>query len=175
MRYFRLEAFAVVDAGLLNAGRTTTVEQQFSLFEALEKARKTMQELYGTTEMAWGDIIRVGRGDQLYPCSGAHYGGGEGNKSLRTLLSLGVQETEKGTGKYVAHKGSMAMLLMFMHKDGIESYSCIPWGQSSDPASPHYMDQGEKLFSERKFKPVYRTKEELMKNVASERTLQTSS
>jgi acyl-homoserine lactone acylase PvdQ len=65
----------------------------------------------------------------------------------------------------------MAMLLMFMHKDGIESYSCIPWGQSGDPASPHYMDQGEKLFSNRTFKPVYRTKDELLKNLESEKTL----
>lgn len=174
MRYFRLEAFNVVDAGLVNEGRSTTVEQQLDLLKALEKARTTMTEIYGTTDLAWGEIIKVGRGDQIFPASGAHFGGGEGNKSLRTLLSLGVEEIEKGSGKFLAHKGSMAMLLMFMHKDGIESYSCIPWGQSSDPASPHYMDQGEKLFAQRKFKPVYQSREALMKHVTDTKVLKTA-
>ena len=174
MRYFRLEAFKVVDPEKVNKGLSLTVEEYFDLVKALETARETMTALYGTTEKAWGEIMKVGRGDQLFPTSGVDYGGGEGGERLRTLLSLGVKETEKGSGEYVAHKGSMAMLLMFMHKDGIESYSCIPWGQSSDPKSPHYMDQGKELFSERKFKPVYRTKDALMKNVISQQTLKTN-
>jgi acyl-homoserine-lactone acylase len=173
MRYFRLEAFKVVDAGFVNSGRSISVDDQFTLLKALETARQKMADLYGTTDVAWGDIIKVGRGGKLFPTSGAHFGGGEGNKSLRTLLSLGVKEIEKGSGRFVAEKGSMAMLLMFMHKDGIESYSCIPWGQSADPESPHFMDQGEKLFSQRKFKPVYRSREALMEHATSERVLKT--
>ena len=173
MRYFRLEAFNVVDPARINNGRKPTVEDQFALLKALEKAREKMIGLYGKTDVAWGDIIKVGRGGQLFPASGAHYGGGESAKSLRTLLSIGVREIKKGTGKFVAQKGSMAMLLMFMHQDGIESYSCIPWGQSSDPKSPHYMDQGEKLFTRRTFKPVYRSREALLEHVSSKRTLKT--
>ena len=174
MRYFRLEAFKALDPAPINRGHKLTIEEQFTLLKALDTARETMDKLYGTTEVAWGEIITVGRGGQYYPCSGVNFGGGEGDRSIRTLLSIGVEETEKGSGKYVAHKGSMAMLLMFMHEDGIESYSCIPWGQSADPKSPHYMDQGKELFSQRKFKPVYRTKEALMKNVTSEVTLKTA-
>ena len=37
----------------------------------------------------------------------------------------------------------------------IQSVSVLPWGQSDDPDSPHYMDQGEELFSRRKLKPTW--------------------
>ena len=170
-RYFRLQAFETVDPERVNDGRHLSVDHLFALKDAFEAARAEMVNLYGRTDIAWGDMIFVGRGGKLYPASGGDYGDGENAKRVRSLLSLGVRETEKGSGEYVAAKGSMAMLLMFMHKDGIESYSCVPWGQSADPQSPHYMDQGEKLFTQRKFKPVYQTKEALLKNVESEKTL----
>ena len=173
MRYFRLETFKILDPGPINNGSNLSVELQFEVLAAFKSAREEMDRIYGKTDVPWGEMIKVGRNGQLVPASGAHYGGGEGDKSLRTLLSLGVKETEKGSGTYVAEKGSMAMLLMFMHKDGIESYSCIPWGQSSDPESPHFMDQGEKLFSQRKFKPVYRNRESLMENVTATIKLKT--
>lgn len=174
MRYFRMEAFEVADPLKINAGKELSVEEYFNLKKAFDKARETMIKLYGKTDITWGDMVEVGRGDTFVPTSGADFGRGENDKSLRTLLSLGVHETPEGSGKFRAYKGSMAMLLMFMHKDGIESYSCIPWGQSADPASPHFMDQGEKLFSNRKFKPVYRSKEELLKHVESEKSLKTA-
>jgi acyl-homoserine lactone acylase PvdQ len=53
----------------------------------------------------------------------------------------------------------MSMVLMFFHKDGIETYTCTPWGQSADPASPHHTDQAEKLYSQRKFKQAAITPE----------------
>ena len=35
---------------------------------------------------------------------------------------------------------------------GVRSYSAVPFGQSEDPASPHYTDQGRLLFAEEKLK-----------------------
>lgn len=171
VRYFRLKAFETLDPVKVNEGRHLSVEELFAMKKAIDEAREEMTALYGRTDITWGEMITVGRGGKFFPASGGDYGDGENAKRVRSLLSLGVRETEKGSGKYVAVKGSMAMMLMFMHKDGIESYSCIPWGQNNDPASPHYMDQGEKLFTERTFKPVYQTKEALMEHVTSEKTL----
>ncbi len=82
-----------------------------------------------------------------------------------------VEERPPGSGTYVATNGSMATMLMFLHEDGIESYTCTPWGQSADPASPHYMDQGEKLYSKRQFKPTWFAREELLDHVESEKVL----
>lgn len=171
VRYFRLAAFEKVDPGKVNAGRHLNMDELFALKDALDEARDQMTALYGRTDIAWGDMITVGRGGKFFPASGGDYGGGENDKRVRSLLSLGVRETEQGSGKYLANKGSMAMILMFMHEDGVESYTCVPWGQSADPDSPHYMDQGEKLFTQRKFKPVYRTKEALLENTTSQKAL----
>jgi acyl-homoserine lactone acylase PvdQ len=43
----------------------------------------------------------------------------------------------------------------------------MPWGLSDDPASPHYTDQTEELFSKSIFKPTYFNKNDLMKNLES--------
>ena len=61
---------------------------------------------------------------------------------------------------------------MFFHKEGVESYTRIPWGQSADPESPHYMDQGERLYSKREFKPTWFTKEEVLQHLESKKVLQ---
>ena len=63
------------------------------------------------------------------------------------------------------------MILMFLRPDGIESLTCTPWGQSGHADSPHFMDQGEKLYSPRKMKPTWWTREELLPNVESTRVL----
>jgi len=173
MRYFRLGAFDAVDPVKVNGGRSLAVEDLLALKKAFDAARESMTAIYGKTDIAWGDMVTVGRGGKDVPASGADFGGGENDKRLRTLLSLGTRETEEGSGVYRAYKGTMAMILMFMHKDGIASYSSVPWGQSADPDSPHYMDQGEMLFSERKFKPVYQSKEALLKNVTETKVLAT--
>ncbi|MBI2425058.1 MAG: penicillin acylase family protein [Candidatus Hydrogenedentes bacterium] len=174
VRTWKLLVFKEMDGAPINRAKKLELEAQMKLIDALAQAVTGMKTLYGTTDVAWGDIIKVGRGDTIVPASGADFGGGEGDKSVRTLLSLGVKPLDEAKGTYVAQKGSMAMMLMFMHKDGVESYTCIPWGQSGHPDSPHYMDQGEKLFSERKFKKVYQTRDELKKHVESELALKSN-
>jgi acyl-homoserine lactone acylase PvdQ len=68
--------------------------------------------------------------------------------------------------------GSMATILMFFHKDGVRSFTVTPWGQNSDPKSPHYMDQGEKLYSKRQMKPTWWSEAELLKHVESKTVLE---
>ncbi len=66
-------------------------------------------------------------------------------------------------------------MLMLFREDGIESYTLCPWGQSGDPTSKHYVDQGEQLYGKRIMKPTWWTKEELLadpNNVESELLLE---
>jgi acyl-homoserine lactone acylase PvdQ len=132
-------------------------DDNVSLLNGLREACEQMTQLYGKTEVSWGDIHKVGRSGRFYPVDGVVMGSGE--RRTRTLFNVGARELDKGSGVYVANNGSMSMVLMFFHKDGIETYTCTPWGQSADPASPHHTDQAEKLYSQRKFKPVAITPE----------------
>jgi acyl-homoserine lactone acylase PvdQ len=53
----------------------------------------------------------------------------------------------------------------------IQSFSILPWGESDDPASPHYTDQAEKLFSKATFKSTFFNKNELMENLEATKNL----
>ncbi len=171
VRFWRLEACERVDAARVNQGKPLSDDELPALLDALDAAVAHMRKVYGRIDMAWGEIIKVGRGGRYFPCSGADYGSGENANRLRTLLSVGVEEMPDKPGVYLAERGSMAMILMFFYKDHVDSYTCVAWGQSSNPRSPHYMDQGEKLYSRRKFKPVFHSHEEVQQHAESEKVL----
>jgi acyl-homoserine lactone acylase PvdQ len=53
-----------------------------------------------------------------------------------------------------------------------KSWTVVPLGQSDHPASPHFDDQAEKLFSQGKMKPTYfADREELLKHTESRTVL----
>ncbi|MEA3365408.1 MAG: penicillin acylase family protein, partial [Candidatus Hydrogenedentes bacterium] len=133
---------------------------------------ENLKKQYETIDLAWGDIHVLGRGDIYVGCSGIDYGGGPNRSNkTETLRDVGYRESKDMPGKYVAYKGSVAMMLMFMHADGVKSFSAVPWGNSNDPASPHYMDQGRELYASVKLKETCFKKEALLKNVESERVI----
>jgi acyl-homoserine lactone acylase PvdQ len=52
----------------------------------------------------------------------------------------------------------------------IRSYSSLNFGQSNDPASPHYADQS-RLMSEKRLKPPYFEEADLVGHVTAQETL----
>jgi len=167
MRFWRLKCKeAGVDCDALAEGRPLTLPDQTALLESLAAALAEIKERCGTLDVTWGTLHKVGRGGKLFPVPGGDYG--RGAIAVETLFD--VRCTENADGVLVADNGSMATHLTFLHKDRVESYTCVMWGQSADPGSPHYMDQGEKLFATRTFKPTWFDKDALMDYVASEAT-----
>ena len=85
---------------------------------------------------------------------------------------MDVKSTEDPTtpGRFVAHSGSMAVILMFFGPDGVESFTCTPWGQSAHPESGHFVDQAEKLYSKREMKNTWWKKDDLLRHVESQKT-----
>ncbi len=55
--------------------------------------------------------------------------------------------------------------------DPLQSWSLHNYGQSSDPASPHYDDQARELVSKGRLKSMYFRTEELRGHVRSSKTL----
>jgi acyl-homoserine lactone acylase PvdQ len=54
----------------------------------------------------------------------------------------------------------------------IRSWTAVPIGQSDRPDSPHYTDQAEKLFGERRLKPTWYNPEELAGHTESRTVLE---
>ncbi len=167
-KFWRLKCGKKLDVSPLGKGQSLDAASRKKMIELLTETISEMKARYGQWDVAWGDVHKVGRSGQLFPCGGAEFRSGDREANFsETLFDVKSSENPDQPGQYIADNGSMAMLLMFFYKDGIRSYSCIPWGQSADPASPHHTDQGEKLYSKREMKPTWWTKQELMKHVES--------
>jgi len=171
-KFWRLKCGNEIDLSPLGKGESLSDEARKKMLGLLSDTITEMKQSYGKWDVAWGDIHKVGRSGQFFPVGGADFRSGDKEANVsETLFDVRCSEDPDNPGHYIADNGSMAMLLMFFHKDGIQSYSCTPWGQTTDPESPHHMDQGKKLYSKRKMKPTWWTKAELMPNVESETKL----
>ncbi len=171
-KFWRIKCEPKIDVMAIAKEEAISEVDQVAMLMLLAETLGEMKELYGKTDPAWGDMHVVGRGDKFFPCAGAQYcRGPEKVNQSETLRDIGYGEGPAGPGKYVARKGSGSMILTFLHKDYVESFSCVPWGQSGRPESPHYTDQAEKIYGKRIFKPTLFNKEDLLKTAPSEEVL----
>ena len=171
-KFWRLKLGNELNLDQLQNGGHFDAKQQGLALDILQKTIDEMQAKYGKWNIAWGEIHKVGRGEQLFPTGGADFQSGPGNINFsESLFDVRSKDDTAHPGKFIANSGSMAVILMFFHLDGIRSLTCTPWGQSANPKSPHYTDQGEKLYSKRQMKPTWWTERELLQNLESTRTL----
>ncbi len=169
---WRLNCNGKVNVTAIAEGRTLTPEDKIVLLGMLKETIAEFKAQYAATLVPWGELYRVGRDDKMYPAPGADFGGStDGPNFTETLFDVKSRKDPNDPGKYVAYDGTAAAVLMFFHKDRVESYTCIPWGQSTHPDSPHYSDQGELLYSKRQMKPTWFTREEIMAHKESEEVL----
>jgi len=135
------------------------------------QACQTLQARYGTIEVPWGQIHRIGRPEQPdrhYPVDGVVHG------RLMTLWPVRCDPVDEH-GLIRAVAGSCGMLLI-RFSDPIVSTALQPWGQNDDPGNVHFDDQARELMSARKLRPTHFHRHELMagdgKNIESQRSLQ---
>jgi acyl-homoserine lactone acylase PvdQ len=167
-KQWRLLAGKAVDVEPIREGKALDLPEQGVLLEKLDEVIRDMKMTYGTWEVAWGDVHKIGRGGHLFPVGGADFGGNSDAPNMtETLFDVRSKDDPDNPGQQIAYSGSYNIILMIMRPEGIESYSINQWGSSEDPNSPHYMDQGERLYSKRELKPTWWDKEELMEHVES--------
>jgi acyl-homoserine lactone acylase PvdQ len=165
MKTWRKACHPLFDQRKVEIGEPLNVAEPTAWLDALKAAIAELTTQYGKVEVPHGDIHQLGRGNTYVPVPGTVH------SRVRTLLNVHSREEPKGSGIHVAYSGSMSIMLMFFYPEGIEAYSCVMWGQSGDAESPHYMDQGEKLYAKQQLKPTWMKKEELLKNLESEKVL----
>lgn len=167
MKFWRLKCQqAGIDCGAIAQGQPLSGEDQTKFLEQLALTLAELKDRYDTLDLTWGTMHKVGRGQRLFPAPGADYGGGP----VFTETLFDVKSKEEG-GVFLAHSGSMATQVILLYEDGVESYTCTPWGQSARLESPHYVDQAERLYSTRTLKPSWFDKTELMQHVESQTVL----
>lgn len=135
---------------------------------ALAGALRALREEWGETEVAWGRINRHQRplpgappreldpDRSSLPVGGAS--GGLGSVFSYYTVPSGTAEPRLGVAG-----NSLVKVMEFGPVP--RARSVLNYGQSGDPASPHFFDQAA-LYAERRFKPAFFTREEVQENAA---------
>jgi acyl-homoserine lactone acylase PvdQ len=172
VKFWRLKCEKAIDVVAVADGKPVTEADQVKMLELLGTTLADLKKKYGSAQVKWGDIHFIGRGGKYFPLDSGDFGGGKDKRNqTETVFDVATRETPEGSGKYVGFNGSGTLMISFLHKDGVESYSLVAWGQSGDPGSPHYVDQSERLYSLRKVKSTWFKKEDLLKNLESQKEL----
>ena len=143
-----------------------TSAQNGLLIEAIDRAVNAMITEHGTTNLKYGDVFRAGRGGYSYPAGGGMIKAG--SQPVATLRAFDFTPQDNQGLRWVFRGGHETRLTIYTRP--IQSFTAMHLGQSSHTDSPHYSDQA-KLLSERKLKPTYFNKEELLKHVVSMKVL----
>lgn len=144
------EAYEPVDLGQ---------DEAVYALESFEKAMKSMREKFGTLDVPWGEVFRVGRDDKSWPV-----GGGD-DAGTTTLRNVGYRDESPDYTRW-GNSGQTSTQIVVLSSP-IQSWTAPPIGQSDRRDSPHYRDQAEKVFSKRIMKPTWWTPEALVGNIES--------
>ncbi len=128
--------------------------------QALVTAAAKLQAFYGDWKVKWGDVSRMQRfanyaeaatipfSDQLpsLPCAGVP-------GPLGVVFNTYYVPPMNGRKKQYGVVGG-SFIGVYEFGDEVQAATILQFGESSDPTSPHFMDQAE-LYSQRKFKPAW--------------------
>jgi acyl-homoserine lactone acylase PvdQ len=159
------DLFAIVSAANPSPLRVSEAQQD-ALAGALARGMDRLLASPDGAEAVYGDRHRVGRGERSWPIDG---GSGASALGMTTLRRIDFGP-ERGDGTRWGIRGQSATQVVIL-SDPPRSWNYVPWGQSDRPASPHYADQAEKLFSRRRFKPSWWLPEDLAGHIESRTVL----
>ena len=154
----------------IERGEALPADAQETLVRALAQAAQELQQRFGRLDVPWGEVYRARRGgprprgEQSWPIDGVAEWA-----DLVTLRAVHGEPDEEGIS--YGESGQSCTTVVMLQQGDVRSYSVVPFGQSEDPDSPHYTDQGRLLFQERKLKDSWFGRERLEGHVESEQTL----
>jgi len=155
-----LDAVRNSDLGrAVEQGQPLPGSAQEALLTALDEAARTLQQQHGHLDVPWGTVYRARRGEESWPVSGI-----AGRQGLNTLHAVYSGDPDDD-GVSIAGGGPSCTTVVMLKAGDVRSYSAVPYGQSEDPTSAHYTDQGRLLFSKGELKDTWFSRERLQGHV----------
>jgi acyl-homoserine lactone acylase PvdQ len=144
------------------------------LLDGIDRAIAAMVRERGSIDGEIGDVFRIGRGGESWPMGGVTIvpdSLDQCRQPIRWDRYCLVTVRAMTFGSPDAHGqrwpvGGSRVLRLVIFTNPIQTFTLHPFGQSENPKSPYYDDQA-RLSSERRLKPGYFEKAELMKHVVS--------
>ncbi len=134
---FGRETIPATTAGMTSADKT-------KLIDALSAAITSVKSNFGIMNPVWGDVHVIQRAP--YP------GVGGGSGMTPALRMAEASSYDSVNHRYVANGGSSYQFVVAMTSP-VQFWSIRPFGESEDPASPHYADQSA-LYGNNTFKQL---------------------
>jgi acyl-homoserine lactone acylase PvdQ len=128
------------------------------LVAAIPRAMELLHQDFGSLDRTFGDVFRAGRGGVSLPMGGF----------VGTMRAM-VYGPADSAGQHWVHSGQRQPLVV-VFTNPIQSFSALNFGESNDPASPHFADQS-RLMSEKRLKPTYFYESELLRHVSARYTI----
>jgi acyl-homoserine-lactone acylase len=139
--------------------------QAIAGLNALVESARRVRTLFGRIDPRWGEIHRIRRGDFESGISGT-------DRELQALHLTYVDSYEGEVGYAV--RGSTMHIVSEIGPDGYGAVGYKPWGQSSNPDSPHYADI-TRMYAQNRHIEFWLTREEVEAHLESRTVLRRSS
>ena len=124
--------------------------------EALERTIDGLEESWGAWQVAWGELNRVQRrhtsGTEPFSDDAPSLPIAGGPGPVGIVFNFYTRPSEDTRRRYGVAGHSFVSVVDF--GEPVRARSALVFGQSHDPASPHWFDQAA-LFSERRFKDAW--------------------
>jgi len=134
-------------------------KDSFFRFTALHKAKTYLQQKFDTWKVPLGDIQRHQRPPVSDSSESLPIPGGAG--SVGSIFCFNNAEIPGQKRRYGRTGNGYVAAISFGYK--IRAVSIVPFGNSSNPSSPHYFDQAP-LYAQGKFKEAWFYKEDVLKH-----------
>jgi len=131
-----------------------SVEEQEMALRALGEAIRRIEKDFGKADIPWGEVNAVERGGR-FPM--------DGTGVFDVLHPDDGPQQEDGT---IHCDDGWGHLLVVEEGSPKKAWSLLPFGESEDPASPHFNDMA-RLHSQRKMKALWLTPEEILAHTES--------
>ncbi|CAN5829355.1 acylase [soil metagenome] len=124
--------------------------------ETLSQAARQVAEMYGSLDIAWGDVHRLRIDDVDLPANG-----GSGDLGIFRVVDF---DALPGDATRQVATGGDSWVAAIEFSQPVRARALLSYGNASQPGSPHRTDQLE-LFASKQLRTVWLTREEVLQNL----------